>query len=238
MVMFPIKNLIAQKFSHSQFAVTAIAGKGLFAPAINYIHYWSLKKSKETKFKIGLGGRFTQSFGGAGKRYITAPANLTTGKTGPLVFFSNQIITNADTFGLGKTSVGSLNALVALNYSINKKINIEFNIDLVGLSFGGKQNAHLRNQNNVDSAYVTAIAKPTLINALLTSDNDLGSLNSEMVGTYKLTNKFSAKLGIGFIFNEYTFTSPTYINSSGITVNNDRFRNKSLGLAFGVIYKF
>jgi hypothetical protein len=233
-----INNLEAQTVSHSQVGLTTMISGNIVAPALSYTNYWSLKKAKQTKLQIGIGGRYTQAFGGAGKRYITAPAKLTTGKTGPLVFFSNQITINADTFGLSKTSIGSLNAVLAFNYKINSKINVEFNIDLLGISLGGKQNAYLRNQAGKDSTLITATAKPTVLNALLTSDNDLGSLNSELVGAYSLNKKFSAKVGLGFLFSEYTFTNPTYINTSGVVVNNDRFRNKSLGLEIGIIYKF
>jgi hypothetical protein len=220
------------------YSFTTMTKQGLFAPALGVTQYFSMSGKKQTKFQLGFGVRFTQISAGWCNRFITAPAKLTTGKSGPGVFFANQITTNADTFGLDNSSVTAVNAMIALNYRINSKFNVEFNIDLAGLSFGGKQNAYLRNQAGVDDTMVTAIATPTTLNAMLTSDNDLGSLNSELVGTYKLNKNWKVKAGLGFLFTEYTFTTPTYKNTSGATITNDRFRNKSLGANVGIIYHF
>jgi hypothetical protein len=220
------------------YSFTTMTKQGLFAPALGVTQYFSLSAKKQTKFQLGFGVRLTQVSAGHCIRYITAPAKLTTGKSGLGVFFANQVATNADTVGLDNSSVTAINAMVALNYHINSKFNVEFNIDLAGLSFGGKQNAFLRRQNGVDDTLSVATATPTNYNALLTSDNDLGTLNSEVVGVYKLNNHWKLKAGLGFLFTEYTFTTPTYKNTSGTTITNDRFRNKSMGANVGIIYHF
>jgi hypothetical protein len=58
----------------------------LSATALSLNQYWGVGKRKKN-FKLGLGARLTSSFGGSSLEYITAPAILTSGQTGPGVFF-------------------------------------------------------------------------------------------------------------------------------------------------------
>ena len=76
-------------------------------------------------------------------------------------------------------------------------------------------------------------AKPSAFNILLISDNDRGSLNSELYGKYYWNEKWGVKLAAQFLFTEYT--ADTEIQQ--FPEPNDRFRNKSLLLALGVICK-
>ncbi len=226
------------KVKSLEYSVSTMVKQGMFAPAISAVKYFSFGKNKPSKFRVGGGVRLNQISAGFCNKYISAPAKLTTGKSGPGVLFATQNPTNVDTFGLANSGVTALNFMIALNYHINSKINVEFNIDAVGFSFGGKQNVFLRDQKGNDAATVLATASPTSVNALLVSDNDLGSLNSELVGTYKINNHWKGKAGLGFMFTEYTLNASSYTNSSNVLVNNNRIRNKSLGLTIGAIYNF
>jgi len=76
-------------------------------------------------------------------------------------------------------------------------------------------------------------SKPTAFNVLLISDNDRGSLNSELYGKYYLNDTWGIKLGVQFLFTEYT----TDTEVQQFPEPNDRFRNKSLLLAFGIVCK-
>jgi hypothetical protein len=232
------KNSFAQAKSKSvlkkwNYSFTTMLGSGVTSPAIAVTQQFSLHKKKQSKFQLGFGVRFTNINGSKNLAYCTAPAKITEGN---LIKPPNKA--NLDTIGLQSTNVNVLNAMVALNYRFTSKLNLEFNIDAAGLSFGKQQNAYLRNQAGVDSNFVTAVAVPTSQNLLLVSDQDLGSLNSELIISYKLNKHWKAKAGLGFLFTEYTFNNKTYINSQGITVSNDRFRNKATGLNIGVIYNF
>jgi hypothetical protein len=173
---------------------------------------------KKEKFKIGYGVRFNSVFG-SDQTFITAPAKLTSGKTGLGVLFSETIEANLDTISLVKSQVNSLNILVNLQYSFTRNLEVGFNIDALGFSFGGSQGGtYTRNGTN------TAIsAKPTTANVLLTSDNDLGSLNSEFYARYWLSEKWAIKAGLTFIFSEYT----TNTQVQQIPEPNDRFRYKT-----------
>jgi hypothetical protein len=209
----------------------------LSALALTGIQYWGVGKKKKN-FKLGLGARLTSSFGSNKLEYITAPAILTSGQTGPGVFFAEQITQNIDTLSLNSTQVNALNAYLALRYDFAQKWGIEFNIDLVGLSFGGNKDAKLV-YGDGNQSIQNSKAKPTTLNALLISDNDLGSLNSAFMLSYKFMPQIKVLAGASFLFNEYTLESPvSYTNSIGTKVNAERYRTKQLMFGVGINYVF
>lgn len=209
----------------------------LSASALSLNQYWGVGKRKKN-FKFGLGARLTSSFGGSSLEYITAPAILTSGQTGPGVFFADQQPKNIDTLSLNSTQINSLNAYLALRYDFAKKWGIEFNIDLAGISLGGSKSASLQYGDGT-SNNKTSNAKPTFGNVLLISDNDLGSLNSEFLVSYKIKPKLKIKTGASFLFNEYTLSSPVkYINTAGTTIDTDRYRTKAFMFGLGINYIF
>lgn len=194
----------------------------------SYMHLWGL--GKRQKLKLGIGGRFTSSFA-TDKYYTTANAKLTSGKTGPGVLFADDIPANIDSFFVGKTQINSLNISFNSEYTLSNKLSVGFNIDLLGISFGANKNGtYINNGNNSIVG-----SKPTTVNVLLISDNDLGSLNSEFFIRYKINNKWSLRGGTSFLFNEYT-TNTKVQQTNGIS--NDRFRYKSLYAIVGVSYNF
>ncbi len=206
--------------------VTSALGNTQGSFSILFQRDWQLWKKK--KFAVGVGGRFTSYFG-ANQYYITAPAKLTSGSTGPLVIFKENIVANIDTFLIKSPQVNSLNLLINLSYKFNEKFTVGFNIDAIGFSFGGNKSGN----------YINGIvgsresASPTIFNILLISDNDRGSLNSELYGKYYWNEKWGIKLAAQFLFTEYT-TENEVQQSPEL---NDRFRNKSLLLAAGITYK-
>ncbi len=169
---------------------------------------------------------------------MTAPAILTSGQTGPSVFFADQKSNNIDTLTLNSTQVNSLNTFLALRYDFMKKWGVEFNIDLVGLSLGGNKTANLFYGDGSTNLKVSN-AKPTFGNVLLISDNDKGSLNSEFLVSYKIKPTIKLKAGASFLFNEYTLSNPvSYVNTKGITIDTDRYRTKSFMFGLGINYIF
>ncbi len=206
--------------------ITSAIGSSQGSVSVLVQHDWELWKSK--KFAIGAGARFTSYFG-ANQYYITAPAELTSGSTGPFVIFKENIEENIDTFLIKSPQVNSLNLLINLRYKFNERFMVGFNIDAIGFSFGGSKNGNYIN----GSQGVMESGKPTAFNILLISDNDRGSLNSELYGKYYWNEKWGIKLGAQFLFTEYTTDSEV----QQLPEPNGRFRNKSLLIAAGVIYK-
>ncbi len=210
-------------------ADVAVAFGSGFAPALSYNQYYG------KKFKYGFGLRFT-SFTAGQTNVITAPAKLTAGKESLAAFFEPKKITSQlDTLSLTKVQSNSLNLSINLQYSITPKIDVGFNIDAIGLSFGGQQSGTFiakqtdaqgkLNNNKIQTG------SPTSFNLLLISDSDIGNLNSELYGRYWLNDKFGIRAGLGFQFVEYTTTQK-------LAFDNDRFRGKFLQPMIAVSYKF
>lgn len=190
-----------------------------------FIYEWRV--GEKQKFGVGTGIRFT-SYLGKNQYYATAPAKLTSGETGPQVLFIENIKANMDTFLVKTAQVNALNIPVYLSCKLSDRFLIGFNIDLIGFSFGAKVSG---NYINGFQGMITD-GKPTALNVLLISDNDLGTLNSALYGKYALREKIALKAGMQFLFTEYT----TETKVQQFPDANDRFRKKSLLLAVGVSF--
>jgi hypothetical protein len=196
----------------------ALMGSDQFALALSWSKFHSITKKK--RFKIGYGVRFTSQFG-SDLAYNTAPAKLTSGKTGLGVLFSENIPANIDTFQVGKSQNNALNISINLQYTFKNKFDLGFNIDAIGFSFGGKT-------SGVYSSYTSPLngstqsASPTSFNALLTSD-------SELYFRYWFKPNWAVRIGASFLFTEYT-------TENKLRLDNDRFRNKTLMGLIGVTY--
>ena len=200
-------------------------GSGQGTGAFSYNYNWQI--GKKGKFEIGTGARFTSYFG-SNQYYVTAPAKITSGKSGPGVLFAENIIGNLDSVLFKNAQVNALNITFNIGYNITTKLYASFNIDAIGFSFGGSKPGTYF--NGPSSAPVTA--KPTGFNLLLVSDNDLGSLNSEFSLRYKLNKQWGIKAGYQFLFTEYT----TSTQVQTFPEKNDRFRNKTSAFSIGVTY--
>jgi hypothetical protein len=227
-ILLIISQLSFAQSKNQRYVDLSLAAGGGFSPALAYTYNWGL--GKKSKFKIGTGIRFTY-FAGKNKDLITAPATLTSGEKGPQVLFKENILGNLDTLRVAKVGVGYINIPIHLQYSFSQKFEVGFNIDAIGLSFGGKQSGtfYAKESNSLNKS--TQSAKPTVFNALLVSDNDLGSLNSELYARYWVNDKIGIRAGLSFQFIEYT-------TDKILTFENDRFRTKNLLPMIAVSYKF
>lgn len=209
--------------------VSGSAGASEFSGSIAYQHVWKIGKKR--KLGIGTGLRLT-SYQGYNKYFKTAPAKLTSGKTGPGVFFSEDIVENIDSVLFKRSQLNALNLSINFVYDFNKKFSAGLNIDAIGFTVGGKRTGRYFANNGAGQ---TVTASPTAFNLLLISDNDLGSLNSELFVKYKWNDKWGARLGFQFLFVEYRTDQKVQTTPSG--EQNDRFRNKSAAGLFGITYQ-
>ena len=176
---------------------------------------WGIGAKK--KFYVGTGVRFT-SFFGSNVNFTTAPADLTADDK------------NVDTLLAPSPGVNSLNLTINLGYKISEKLDVGFNIDAIGISFGPTGTpSYIRNGKSTPSS-----ASPTSPNLLLIGDNDKGSLNSHLYVRYKLSDHLGLKLAYQYLFNE--LTTSTKIQT--IPSTNDRFRAKSGMIYVGLNYNF
>ena len=221
--------------THAETGMTLSFNNQSFMLSPSLVQYWSFGEVNR-KFKFGFGGRLNSSFGGKNLEYITARADLTSGKVGPAVFFADQVVENIDTLSVDQTQLNSLNLFLALRYDLLPQFGLEFNIDLLGITLGPSQDAQLTYD---DGKTYNSTVVPTAGNLLLISDNDLGSLNSELMLSYTHAKRFKFKVGAVFLFNEYRLRQPiTYNNNVGKLIDAERYRNKTLQLGLGMNYAF
>ncbi len=210
-------------------------GKQQIVGALSWYHLHGIGHNKH-RFKVGYGLRFTSYYGYSdGKYYTTAPSKYTSTIQGPTTIWSQTIEKNIDTVAFSNPQVNSLNISINLQYSLSKKIDLGFNIDAFGLSFGGKQNASVISSVYDPNQPFVQTSKPTKVNLLLTSDNDIGSLNSEFYLRYWISEHFGIRAGYTFYFSEYTTSNKLSFDSGRI--QNDRFRLKSSLLMLAVSYR-
>jgi hypothetical protein len=230
-VIFSKTGFCQQRKSTEQSASGKIGfASGAFTTAFGYSYLWNFGKKKQ--WQMGAGARLTNSFGSK-NYFITAPAKLTSGKSGPGVFFAEQLVQNIDSVYILKPQINAVNITVNFGYKINDKFSVGFDIDAIGFSFGSKQKAvYSANNGSISNTNTT----PTSFNLLLVSDNDLGTLNSEFFAKYSITKKWAATLGFQFLFTEVT--TDTKIQTTPTGDKNDRFRYKAGGLSLGATYNF
>jgi len=183
---------------------------------------------------VGYGLRFT-SYVGANKFYTTAPAKYTSTRQDIATIFSETIEENIDTITTPTAITYSLNATLNAHYRITSRWDIGFNIDLVGVSFGPERKLNIISSSFDSNQQPVQYGKPTSFNLLLTSDNDLGSLNSEFFVRYWILSKIGIRLGYTFLFSEYRTHQDLSFDNGRIV--NDRYRHKAGMALLAVTYK-
>lgn len=206
----------AQEKNTTTIDASAAFGSG-FSPSLGFSKKWGI--GSKGKFKIGTGIRLT-NFSGSDIDFITAPADLTINDA------------TIDTLRFPSAAVTYIAIPIHLQYSFGEKLDVGFNIDVVGLTFGEEKNGtFITTSGSGELNNSTHIAKPTSPNILLVGDNDRGSLNSELYARFWATEKLGIRAGLSFQFVEYT-------TERELTFSNDRFRAKIMQPMIGITYKF
>ena len=228
LVLLPVIGIAQTPPKRSTDQATIMAGAGSYrgSLSLSYEHNWQVGKKR--RLDVGLGARFT-SFLGANITYITAPAELTTESTSPLILFRENIEANLDSILVKSPQFNFLNLFINIGYRISPKVYVGFSIDATGFSFGKETRVNFITGNIGKNT----LANPTAFNILLISDNDKGSLNSDLYFKYSVNEKWAIRAGAQFLFTEYT----TKEKVQQFPMENDRFRNKSLLGAIGVSLK-
>jgi hypothetical protein len=209
--------LVSSVYAQKNTYLEAGAGFGSGATSFGAAFHKNWTLGKKDKLIIGTGLRFT-GFAGSDNYFITAPAKLTTDDK------------NIDSLLAPKPALYALNAMINLGYRVTSKLEVGFNIDALGFSFGPTGSpSYIRNGRKT-----AASAKPTATNILLVGDNDRGSLNSHFYAKYTFGQKLGVKLAYQYLFNELTTTTKVQT----IPEANDRFRLKSGMIYAGLTYSF
>jgi hypothetical protein len=210
-----ISNKIIAQSKSKYFQIGGAAGSGSGAAVISAQKDWFL--GKNGKIIIGTGARFTSYFG-KNIYLTTAPAKLSVEPK------------SVDSLLAPKPSISSLNLLINLGYKLGDYVEVGFNIDAIGFSFGPEGSPSFITNGKSKSVK----ASPTSPNILLVGDNDLGSLNSNFYVRVKVTEKIGLNLAYQFLFNELTTTTKVQT----LPEDNDRFRVKSSQIYAGISFHF
>lgn len=218
---------------HHDFDAAAAVGDGSFSASLAWSHLHGIGKKKQ-RLKVGYGLRLT-SFVAANQYYTTAPAKFTSTTQSLGTIFSETIEENIDTITTATALTYSFNLALYIQYTLSRKFDVGCNIDVVGVSFGPSKRFNVI--SNVYDAGQEPIQEgsPTKLNLLLTSDNDIGSLNSEFFVRYKITPKISLRGGYAFIFSEYRTDKSLSFDDGRIA--NDRYRYKAAMAFLGVTFR-
>jgi hypothetical protein len=219
--------------TNNYFDVAASAAAGRFSGALSWSHVGNVTRRIEG-LKVGYGLRFT-SFAGANKFYVTAPSKFTSPVQNLGTIFSETIQENIDTVTTATAVTNSLNLAIYIQYTIAKKIDVGFNIDAIGFSFGPKKQFNIISSSFDPNQPPIVTGAPTRSNLLLTSDNDIGSLNSEFFVRYWVNEKIGVRVGYAFLFSEYQLNRK--LSFDGGRIMNDRYRYKASMLMLGISYK-
>jgi long-subunit fatty acid transport protein len=166
---------------------------------------------------VGTGIRFTGFFGSY-VSFQSAPPSLHTIKE------------KEDTLKAPSPKIYAANLLINLGYNFSQKLQVGFDIDAIGFSFGPKGSPKFVSEGESEVAF----ASPTSFNALLIGANDLGSLQSGLYVRYKFAKNLGVRASYHLLFTELT-TSETL---QTVPENNKRFRNSSNLIGFGLSYHF
>lgn len=229
-------SLFAQESSYrnkNYFDLSASASSDQFSGALSWSHMSILTK-RIPNLKVGYGLRFT-SFVAANKFYVTAPAKYTSPVQGLGTIFSETIDANIDTITTPTANTNSLNITVNIEYSITKKIDVGFNIDVVGISGGSQKTFNIISSSFDPNQSPVQSGSPTRLNLLLTSDNDIGSLNSEFFVRFWFNERIALRTGMSFMFSEYRLSNELSFDNGRIV--NDRYRHKAAMAMIGITYK-
>lgn len=220
----------AQYKQANYFEANVAFAKNKYDFNLNWHHLHPISKNKKLKFGYGL--RFTSFFGNGPQNYSSAPAIIAKNTTGPAVLFTKVIEKNLDYVRINNPTMAFLNTYIILQYTFFEKLDIGFNIDVIGFGFGLKNNGVYGNDQGF---IISTPVNPSQsnFNLLLIDVNDRGSLNSELFVRYWFSKKWAAKLAVSHLFTEIT----TDEKVQKIPQENDRFRLVSNLVSVGVTFK-
>jgi hypothetical protein len=204
-----------------------------FATALSATHLSRVVKGIPN-LQVGYGVRLT-TFVAANQYYTTAPSKYTSPIQNLGTIFSKTLVENIDTIVTATSVSYSLNTAVRIHYTFHRKLSAGFNIDVAGMSVGPKKEFNVISSVFDSGQSPIVAASPTRFNLLLTSDNDIGSLNSEFYVQLAVSSRIGLRAGYTFLFSEYTTEQDLSFDQGRIS--NDRYRHKAGMLLIALSYR-
>lgn len=208
------------------------------SPSLSYYQLLNVTKSKW--FSIGWTASFRTNYA-SDVDYVTAPAELSRGKTGIYALGAPYKLNQIDTLRMASASGTSFNFGIRAQFRY-RFLEIGASADLLGLTLGRRRVGRYLSQNGyyyrgqtatgADSlmtpfrgAYVDQSAKPSGVNLQLLGDNSYGTLATEIFARAHINQRIAVKVGYQWLSTEYTTSVTNKLDG------NNRFRNTA-GLTY------
>jgi hypothetical protein len=193
----------------------------------SWIKQFALTKNRKLFFSCGI--RVTGYYS-LKRNYLTAPAKLTRGQTGPMAVLADVLPQNFDTVYFNASQTNGFNLFIGFQYRIWRKLDVGVDIDLIGMSIGAGHTGQYSSTKNTPGMYANGQrAYPTGFNVMLLGDNDIGCLNSEIFVRFWLNRKWGIKASFNYITTEFTTVNR-------LRLDNDRFRHRAFMAGLGVTF--
>lgn len=179
--------------------------------SLSYMHTWGVGKKKNLQLTYGL--RFS-TYRGKDIEFYSAPPE----------FYG--IPEKTDTIIIAAASQSNIALFIGATYRIKNKLELGFNIDGLGYTFGPDRSYDLVG----DMSQVMRYASPNQISALLVGSNDIGMIKAEFFVAYSLNPHWMVRLGVSNSFVEYK-------TKGEIQAGNTRFRGDPFMPMLGLRYK-
>ncbi len=167
---------------------------------------------KKQAWRLGYGVRLSGYFGN-NITHVSAPPE-----------FYNEDATR-DSVWVSNPQMNNIALYIGASYVYKNMIEVGFNIDAVGYTFGGDKSAtFISNANEA-----TTTVNPGSVTALLIGPADIGMLKSEFFAAYKFNEKWKVRAGWVSLFTEYR--TPTELQ-----VGNTRYRGTAIQGLLAVTY--
>jgi hypothetical protein len=203
-----------------------------FSPSASYYQLMNLTRSRA--FSLGWTATF-RTYYASDRNYITAPAELSRGKTGFAALGAPYQLAQIDTLRMASASNTSLNFGIRaqVRFSI---FEVGASADLLGLTLGRTRPGRYlsssgyfigQSQSGADSlvrfrgSNVDQSAKPAQVNLQLLGDNSYGTLATEVYVRVRASQRLGVKVGYQWLMTEYR---TSVVNEAD---GNNRFRNRA-----------
>lgn len=195
------------------FDVALGAGDGSFLGSLSYQFTKALGKNDQWRLSYGL--RFTLFSGKKDMEFYSAPIDY------------YLIEENTDTLQVTSPGQSNLALYIGASYVIKNKLELGFNIDALGYTFGRETEATFLGNNQK----LTTTVNPNQPTALLVGANDRGMIKAEFFVGYHVNDHWSARLGFNNNFVEYK-------TETELQKGNTRFRGDPTAPFVAVRYRF
>lgn len=212
--------------------------RNVVSPSLSY--YQLLNVTRSRAFSIGWTATF-RTFYASNLDYITAPAELSRGKTGFAALGAPYQANQLDTLRMASASNTSFNFGVRAQVRVGI-VEIGASADVLGITLGRTRTGRYLSENGFffrgqtpvgadtlrtifRGEYAEQSARPSRANIQLLGDNSYGTLAAEVFARVQVSQRLAVKAGYQWLATEYIVGTVNRLD------NNDRFRNRS-GLTY------